>query len=43
MSDAHLHRVRPAWKKGALIDNETYLKWYAESLKNPDKFWAKHG
>ena len=43
MSDAHVHRVQPAWKKNALIDNDTYLKWYADSVKSPDKFWGKHG
>ncbi|CAH2403905.1 acetate--CoA ligase [Mesorhizobium ventifaucium] len=43
MSEVHVHRVQPAWKKNALIDNDTYLKWYADSLKNPDKFWGKHG
>ena len=43
MSEVNVHRVQPAWKKNALIDNETYLKWYAESVKNPDKFWGKHG
>ncbi len=43
MSEVNVHRVQPAWKKNALIDNETYLKWYAESIKNPDKFWGKHG
>ncbi|UDL87713.1 acetate--CoA ligase [Mesorhizobium sp. PAMC28654] len=43
MSEAKIHRVQPAWKKNALIDNDTYLKWYAESVKNPDKFWGKHG
>ncbi|MGE0283841.1 MAG: acetate--CoA ligase [Rhizobiaceae bacterium] len=43
MSDVKLHKVQPAWKKRALIDNDTYLKWYAESVKNPDKFWGKHG
>jgi acetyl-CoA synthetase len=43
MSEVKLHRVQPAWKKDALIDNETYLKWYADSVKNPDKFWGKHG
>jgi len=26
-----------------LIDNDTYLKWYRDSVRNPDKFWAKHG
>ena len=43
MSEVHVHRVQPAWKKNALIDNETYLKWYADSIKNPDRFWGKHG
>ncbi len=43
MTEAKVHRVQPAWKKHALIDNETYVKWYAESVKNPDKFWGKHG
>jgi acetyl-CoA synthetase len=43
MSEVHVHKVQPAWKKDALIDNETYLKWYAESVKNPEKFWARHG
>ena len=43
MSEVKIHRVQPAWKKDALIDGETYQKWYAESVKNPDKFWGKHG
>ncbi len=43
MSEANVHRVRPAWKKRALIDNDTYLKWYKDSVKDPDKFWGKHG
>ncbi|TPN17463.1 acetate--CoA ligase [Mesorhizobium sp. B2-1-3] len=43
MSEVHVHRVQPAWKKNALIDNDTYLKWYADSVKNPDRFWGKHG
>ena len=43
MSEVNVRRLQPAWKKNALIDNETYLKWYAESVRNPDKFWGKHG
>ena len=43
MSEEKVHRVQPSWKKDALIDNDTYLKWYAESVKNPDRFWGKHG
>ena len=39
----HVHKVKPAWKKTALIDNETYLKWHGESVSNPDKFWGRHG
>jgi acetyl-CoA synthetase len=27
----------------ALIDNETYQKWYDASVNQPEKFWAKHG
>ena len=43
MSETKVHRVQPAWKKDALIDSDTYLKWYKESVANPDKFWGKHG
>jgi acetyl-CoA synthetase len=43
MSDVKLRRVKAAWKKNALIDNDTYQKWYRDSVKNPDKFWGKHG
>ncbi|HEY6631718.1 MAG TPA: AMP-binding protein, partial [Rhizobiaceae bacterium] len=43
MSEVHVHKVQSAWKKRALIDDETYLKWYKDSVKDPDKFWAKHG
>ena len=30
-------------KSRALIDDETYQKWYRQSIKDPDKFWDKHG
>ncbi|WP_157018364.1 acetate--CoA ligase [Mesorhizobium xinjiangense] len=43
MSDVHVHRVKSEWKKDALIDKDTYLKWYKDSVKDPDKFWGKHG
>ncbi|MDJ1464226.1 acetate--CoA ligase [Nitratireductor sp. GZWM139] len=43
MSEVHVHRVQPAWKENALIDNETYLEWYENSIKDPEKFWEKHG
>ncbi len=37
------HKVQAAWKKNALIDNDGYLKMYKQSVKDPDKFWGKHG
>lgn len=43
MSEVKVHRVKPEWKKRALIDRETYEKWYKDSIKNPEKFWDKHG
>ena len=43
MPEVHVHRVKAAWKKNALIDAETYKKWYRDSIKDPDKFWGKHG
>jgi acetyl-CoA synthetase len=30
-------------RKRTLVDNETYLRWYAESIADPVKFWAEHG
>ncbi|MGB7205466.1 MAG: acetate--CoA ligase [Anderseniella sp.] len=37
------YKVQAAWKKNALIDNDGYLKMYNQSVKDPDKFWGKHG
>ena len=33
--------VPASWKKRAFIDEAGYKAMYAESVKNPDKFWAK--
>ncbi len=38
-----VYPVLASAKKNALIDNETYLNWYKQSIKDPEKFWAKHG
>lgn len=38
-----VHRVLPAAKERAKIDNDKYLKWYKQSVKDPEKFWDKHG
>ena len=36
-----LYPVPAKWKKNALIDDAAYQKMYAESVKDPAKFWAK--
>ncbi|MBS3647868.1 acetate--CoA ligase [Pseudaminobacter sp. 19-2017] len=43
MSEVQTHRVQPAWKKRALIDDKTYQQWYAESVESPEAFWGEHG
>jgi acetyl-CoA synthetase len=43
MSNPQIFPVPPALAKSAWIDAETYEKMYAESIKNPDKFWGDHG
>ena len=43
MFEIKKHKVKAAWKKNALIDDDTYQKWYKQSVKDPEKFWAKHG
>ncbi|MCA3573641.1 MAG: acetate--CoA ligase [Aestuariivirga sp.] len=37
-----IYPVPASWKKKALIDDAAYKKMYAESVKDPAKFWAKH-
>ncbi|EXL01540.1 acetate--CoA ligase, partial [Aquamicrobium defluvii] len=43
MSDTNIYRVQPSWKRAGTLDNETYLRWYAESVSDPDAFWGEHG
>jgi acetyl-CoA synthetase len=38
-----VYPVLASAKKSALIDNDTYQSWYKQSIKDPEKFWAKHG
>ena len=38
---SHTYPVPASWKKNALVDKAGYEKMYAESVKSPDKFWAK--
>ena len=41
--EAKVYPVQKSTKAKALIDNDKYLKWYEESIEDPDKFWARHG
>jgi acetyl-CoA synthetase len=41
--EVKVHPVLESAKARALIDNDTYLKWYKESVDNPDAFWGEHG
>jgi acetyl-CoA synthetase len=38
-----VYPVLASAKKSALIDDDTYQNWYKQSIKDPEKFWAKHG
>ena len=38
-----IYPVAKAAAKNALIDNDTYQKWYKQSVKDPEGFWDKHG
>lgn len=42
MSDK-VYPVPAAWKKRAFINEAKYKKMYADSIKDPKKFWAKEG
>ena len=37
-----IYAVPAQWKKRAFVDDAKYKQMYAESVKSPDKFWAKH-
>ncbi len=37
-----VYAVPASWKKKAFVDDAAYKKMYAESVKDPAKFWGKH-
>lgn len=43
MSEKFSFAVPEEVAKTAKIDNETYLKMYADSVKDPSAFWGEHG
>jgi acetyl-CoA synthetase len=40
MSKTHIHPVPADFKAQTLMDRDTYEKWYAQSINDPDTFWA---
>lgn len=38
-----LYDIKPEIAKNALIDQETYQKWYEQSINDPETFWGEHG
>lgn len=38
---SEIYPVQEQWKKNAILDKETYLKLYEESIKDTEGFWAK--
>ncbi|MCC0055491.1 MAG: acetate--CoA ligase [Rhodobiaceae bacterium] len=43
MSTEKVFKVSKAWATRAHVDEATYQKMYKASVKDPDKFWGKHG
>jgi acetyl-CoA synthetase len=43
MSEGKLYKVPGTWKKHAFIDAEGYHEAYQRSVRDPEKFWGKHG
>ncbi len=43
MSDYPIHPVPEQLAKSAWIDNAKYEAMYAESIRDPESFWAEHG
>jgi acetyl-CoA synthetase len=43
MSEKFIFDVPAETAKTAKVNNETYLKMYEESIKNPSAFWGEHG
>lgn len=41
MTDNMIFPVPESWKKSAWINNETYLKMYEHSIKDPEGFWSE--
>ncbi|EKF75350.1 acetyl-CoA synthetase [Alcanivorax hongdengensis A-11-3] len=40
MSNPHVYPVPADFKQQALMDRDTYERWYQQSISDPDSFWA---
>ena len=40
---SNIHPVKPEWRQGAKVDAAGYEKMYADSVRDPETFWAEHG
>jgi acetyl-CoA synthetase len=43
MSEIQVHKVPAEWTKRAHIDADGYAKMYAQSVSDPETFWAEQG
>ena len=43
MSEINVYKVPAEWKRRAHIDAAGYASLYAESVRDPEGFWAEHG
>ena len=43
MSEIQVYKVPSEWKARAHIDAEGYARMYAQSVRDPDAFWAEQG
>ncbi len=43
MSEQEIYPVPEEWKSRTLCDAETYQRMYAQSIDDPETFWAEHG
>jgi acetyl-CoA synthetase len=41
MSEGKIHPVPEDFRRQALMDADTYERWYRESIENPDAFWGE--
>ena len=43
MSEQDIYPVPEEWKSRTLCDAESYQRMYAQSIDDPETFWAEHG